>query len=73
MKNDLLGRTENRNPSFRNIKMFLRKNSDNSDHEQLSNMQLKKAFLERKKTEKKGCKGSAFPKQNQRKCPRPGG
>lgn len=69
----MLGRTENRNPSFRNIEMFLRKNSDNLDHEQLSNMQLKKAFLERKKTEKKGHKGSAFPKQNQRKCPRPSG
>ena len=73
MKNDLLGRTENRNPSFRNIEMSLRKNSDNSDHEQLSNMQLKKDFLERKKTEKKGHKGSAFPKQNQRKCLRPCG
>lgn len=69
----MLGRTENRNPSFRNIDMFLRRNSDNSDHELLSNMQLKKAFLERKKTEKKSHKGSAFPKQNQRKCPRPGG
>ena len=68
MRRDLLGRTENRNPSCQNIETFLRKNSDYSDHKRLSNMQLKKAFLERKKTEERSL-GLSLPQTKSEKVP----